>query len=88
MAHSFRPFEATYHIACVMHRCDRCQHPILPGDYYERYVERRAGKIQVWKYHQNPDCPPDPFDWDEGEDTDELVATNDNNKEHSNERAA
>lgn len=71
-----------------MHECDRCMHPILSGDLYERYVERSKGKIVVWKYHQNPDCPPDPFDYDEKEESDDVTPANDNNKEHSNERAA
>ncbi len=88
MALDWRPFGATYHTACIMHECDRCMHPILPGDLYERYVERRKGKIVVWKYHRDPSCRPSLFDWNEGEESDDGTPANDNNKEHSNERAA
>lgn len=84
----WRSFGTTYHIAHLPHHCDCCNTLIAPGDYYERYVELKGDKIVVWKYHRMPDCPPDFFDFDEEELSDDISAANDNNKEHSNERAA
>ena len=74
MQQSWRPFGSTYHVACMTHHCDRCNQLIQPGDRYERFVERRGERIMVWKHHDIPDCPPDPFKDDEEE------AENDNEK--------
>ncbi len=88
MSQSWRPLGVTYHTARVHHECDRCCHPIEPGDFYERFVERRGRRLLVWKYHNNPDCPPRPeHDYEEvGEKSPYL--SNDNHIEQKGEKAA
>lgn len=85
---NWRPLGATYHTAQHVHECDRCMHHILPGDRYKRCVEIRNSKLLVWRYHDNPDCPPDPFDFDRMEESETPFAHNDNIKGEKTERAA
>jgi len=58
---SRRWFGETHHNAMIFHDCDRCMQRIEPGDRYTRCAERIGRRILVWKYHDNPDCPEDPF---------------------------
>lgn len=77
MDYSWRAFGTTYHTATIRHDCDRCAQRIEPGDYYERFVERRGRKVLTWKYHNMPDCPIPPYKDDEDADSIEFTNVND-----------
>lgn len=44
------------------HFCDRCCRYIEPGDYYQGTVQLCNGKLMVWKEHEDPPCPVDPWE--------------------------
>lgn len=69
-----RSFLRSYcRVAEKEHWCDRCCTPIYPGEQYEASVHVwKRGKITVFKQHLDCEIPPEPDDYDDSEQEEEM----------------
>jgi hypothetical protein len=62
-----RTLRTYQHMAQREHYCDRCRHPIFPGNFYRGEVHATGTGLWVEKRHLDPECPKD--HWEEYEET-------------------
>jgi hypothetical protein len=81
-----RVLRAYRRMAQQEHFCYNCNHYIEPGDTYTASVEVIGGKLVVWKYHDEPPCPVDP--WEEEREIMREIDEEDKKKKRPKTKAA